>query len=190
MLSVMALDMFSVLFGGAVAMLPAYADQILHVGSAGLGLLRASPAIGSIAATLFLALNPMKQVSGRRLLFVIAGFGFCIIGFGLSTVFWLSMLLLILSGLFDGINVVTRSTMLQLLIPEDMRGRVSSVNAMFVISSNEIGAFESGAAATLFGLVPSVVIGGLACLGVVAATALFFPPMRRLVVNADTPPAK
>ena len=188
MLSVMALDMFSVLFGGATAMLPAYADQILHVGPTGLGILRAAPAIGSIMTALFLALSPMQKIRTRNLMLVITGWAICTISFGLSTVFWVSILFLVLSGMFDSVSVIIRSTLLQLLTPDDMRGRVSSVNAMFIISSNEIGAFESGAAASIFGLVPSVVIGGLACLGIVCATALFAPQMRRLVVNTSEKP--
>jgi len=185
MLAVMALDMFSVLFGGAVAMLPAYADQVLHVGSQGLGILRAAPAIGSICVALLLAMQPMQKVRTRNLLLVIVGFGLCMIDFGLSKSFALSICLLALSGAFDSVSVITRSTIFQLLTPDDMRGRVSAVNSMFVISSNEIGAFESGLAARLFGLVPSVVIGGFACLGVVAATAFFSPKMRSLVVDAE-----
>ncbi len=185
MLSVMALDMFSVLFGGAVAMLPAYADQILHVGSQGLGILRAAPAIGSIIVAIALAMQPMQKVKTRNLLLVICGFGLCMVCFGLSRSFTLSIFLLALSGAFDSVSVITRSTIFQLLTPDDMRGRVAAVNSMFIISSNEIGAFESGLAARLLGLVPSVVIGGLACLGVVGATALLSPKMRSLVIDAD-----
>lgn len=181
---VMALDMFAVLFGGAVAMLPAYADKVLHVGSEGLGILRAAPAIGAIATALFLALRPMQKIRGSVLLAVIAGFGFCIIGFGLSTIFWLSVGFLILSGLFDSISVVIRSTILQLLTPENMRGRVSSVNSMFIVSSNELGAFESGVAAKLFGLVPSVIFGGMCTLGIVAVATFSSKRLRETVIEA------
>lgn len=183
-LSVMALDMFAVLFGGAVAMLPAYADQILHVGSEGLGALRAAPALGAIVTALLLALYPMRDIRGKTLLWVVAGFGLCMVGFGVSTVFWLSMFFLALSGVFDSVSMVIRSTILQLLTPETMRGRVSAVNSMFVISSNELGAFESGIAARFLGLVPSVVLGGIATLLIVATTAYLSLGLRKAVVEA------
>jgi sugar phosphate permease len=180
----MALDMFAVLFGGAVAMLPAYADQVLHVGSQGLGALRAAPALGSIVTALALAMWPLKRIRAALLLWAITGFGICMIGFGLSNIFWLSMLFLALSGMFDSISVVMRATIMQLLTPDSMRGRVSSVNSMFIISSNEIGAFRSGTTASIFGLVPSVVMGGVITLMVVSATALWVPKLRRTVVDA------
>jgi len=185
LLSVMVLDMFAVLFGGAVAMLPAYADQILHVGAEGLGALRAAPAAGGIIVALALALKPMKKLSAVRMLWVVTGFGLCIICFGFSKLFWFSMLCLVLSGAFDGVSVVIRSTLMQLLTPEHMRGRVSSVNSMFIISSNEIGGFESGTMARLLGLVPSVVMGGFATLVVVAVTALLSPRFRKTVVDTE-----
>jgi MFS family permease len=184
LLSVMALDMFAVLFGGAVAMLPAFADQILHVGSEGLGALRAAPALGAGLTALALALWPMKQIRASVLLIAIAGFGFCMIGFALSTVFWISLLMLALSGVFDSVSMVIRATIMQLLTPDHMRGRVSSVNSMFIISSNEIGAFESGLAARLLGLVPSVIFGGIGTLLVVSVTALS-PKLRKTVVTAS-----
>lgn len=185
LLSVMTLDMFAVLFGGAVAMLPAYADQILHVGSEGLGALRAAPALGAVIMAVYLAVRPMKRLSAKMLMTVIVGFGICMIGFGLSKIFWLSMFFLALSGAFDSVSMVIRSTIMQLLTPEDMRGRVSSVNSMFIISSNEIGAFESGLAARYLGLVPSVVFGGFATLCVVAIVALGSPKFRKTIVVAD-----
>jgi len=172
------------LFGGAVAMLPAFADQVLHVGAEGLGALRAAPALGAIVTALLFALRPMKIISARRLLFVVAGFGLCMIGFGLSQYFWLSMFFLALSGAFDSVSMIIRGTLMQLLTPEAMRGRVSSVNAMFIVSSNEIGAFESGTAARLMGLVPSVVFGGIITLGVVAGGALS-KNFRAMKVNPD-----
>ncbi len=190
-LSVISLDMFAVLFGGAVAMLPAYADQVLHVGAEGLGLLRAAPAVGSVAIGLYLALRPMRHLSGKRLLWVFAGFGVCMLGFGLSHVFWLSFAFLLMSGVFDGINMVIRGTIVQLLTPENMMGRVSSIKSMFVVSSNEIGAFESGLTARLMGLVPSVVFGGVATLAVVGVIAWLSPTLRKTVIDsheADTPP--
>lgn len=184
MLPVMALDMFAVLFGGAVSMLPAYADQVLHVGSEGLGMLRAAPALGAIVAALILSIRPFNKIRGVTLLWAIAGFGVCMIGFGLSTVFWLSMVFLALSGAFDSVSMVIRSTIMQLLTPDNMRGRVSSVNNMFIISSNELGAFESGTAARLLGLVPSVVFGGVCTLVVVAIAAISAPGLRKAVVDA------
>lgn len=186
-LSVMTLDMFAVLFGGAVAMLPAFADQVLHVGSEGLGALRAAPALGAVFTALIFALRPMKKFSAKRLLIVVAGFGLCMIGFGLSKYFLLSMFFLALSGAFDSISMITRSTIMQLLTPDHMRGRVSSVSSMFIISSNEIGAFESGLAAKWLGLTPSVVFGGIATLFIVAATATLSPAFRKMVVRADDP---
>lgn len=182
---IMMIDMFAVLFGGAVAMLPAYADQILHVGSEGLGILRAAPAIGSAACALIMALHPMRKIHARSMLIVAFGFGLCMIGFGLSTSFWLSMFFLFLSGAFDSVSVVVRQTLMQLLTPDDMRGRVSAVNSMFIISSNEIGAFESGAAAALFGLVPSVVLGGIGSLLVGGIAAISSKTLRNLVVDAQ-----
>lgn len=182
--SVMALDMLAVLFGGAVAMLPAYADQVLHVGSEGLGALRAAPAFGAVLTALVLATNPMKRITAARLLWAVAGFGLCMIGFGLSTVFWLSMLFLIISGCFDSVSMLIRSTLAQWLTPDHMRGRVSAISSMFIISSNEIGAFESGSAARLLGLVPSVVVGGIMTLFVVATMAGFNPKLRKAVVDA------
>ncbi len=185
LLSVMTLDMFAVLFGGAVAMLPAFADQILFVGPEGLGALRAAPAIGAVSMGLCLATRPMKIVSARRLLFAVAGFGFSMIGFGLSKIFILSLFFLALSGAFDSVSMVIRGTLMQLLTPDAMRGRVSSVNSMFIISSNEIGAFESGVAAKLLGLVPSVVLGGIGTLFVVGLTSLLSPKFRGTVVKPE-----
>ncbi len=185
LLSVMALDMFAVLFGGAVAMLPAYADQVLHVGSEGLGALRAAPALGAVITALVLALKPARHITAVRLLWAVAGFGFCMIGFGLSTAFWLSLLFLVASGGFDSVSVLIRSTLMQLLTPDHMRGRISAINSMFIISSNEIGAFESGTAARFLGLVPSVVLGGIATLFIVTVTAVVSPKLRRTVVDAN-----
>lgn len=184
LLSVMTLDMFAVLFGGTVAMLPAYADEVLHVGSEGLGLLRAAPALGAIITALIFAFKPLNHFSAKLLLWVVTGFGLSIIGFGLSNLFWLSMLFLALSGAFDSVSMIIRSTIMQLLTPDHMRGRVSSVNSMFIISSNEIGAFESGVAAKFLGLVPSVVFGGVGTLVVVAVTAILSPKLRNTVIDA------
>ena len=185
LLSVMVLDMLAVLFGGAIAMLPAFADQVLHIGSEGLGALRAAPALGAIVMSVLLAVFPIRRPSGTLLLWVVAGYGLCMIGFGLSGIFWLAALFLALSGAFDSVSVVVRGSMTQLLTPDHMRGRVSSVSSMFVISSNEIGAFESGTAAGILGLAPSIVFGGAVTLVVVAAMALGVPRLRRAVVHSD-----
>ena len=185
LLSVMILDMFAVLFGGAVAMLPAVADQILHVGSEGLGALRAASAVGAILMAMFLAIRPFRTIRATTLMWVIAGFGACIIGFGLSESFALSMLFLVLSGMFDSVSMVIRGTLMQWLTTDEVRGRVTSVNSMFIISSNEIGAFESGVAAKLLGLAPSIVFGGAMTLLVVASTALLSPKFRRTQVKAE-----
>lgn len=182
LLAVMLLDMFAVLFGGAVAMLPAYADRVLHIGSEGLGILRAAPAFGAMITALALALRQPKQMQASLLLWVVTGFGICMIGFGLSTVFWLSVIFLLLSGAFDSVSVILRSTLAHLLTPETMRGRVSAVSSMFIISSNELGAFESGVAAKLLGLVPSVVFGGVMTLLIVISTGLFLPALRHMPV--------
>ncbi|MBA3496367.1 MAG: MFS transporter [Gemmatimonadales bacterium] len=179
-LGALALDLFSVLFGGATALLPIFADEILHVGPQGLGLLRAAPAAGAVAMSLWLAHRPPFRRAGRTLLVNVACFGVSMIVFGLSTNFFLSLGALAMSGMVDTVSVVVRSTLLQVLTPEHLLGRVSAVNAMFIGSSNEIGAFESGVAAKLLGTVPAVVLGGLATLAVVAITAVRVPQLRRL----------
>jgi len=176
----MALDMFSVLLGGVVAMLPAFLKEILHYGPEGLGILRAAPALGSIVVGVWLARHPLQQHAGRVLLCAVAGFGLCVIGFGLSHHFWLSALILLFYGAFDGVSVVVRSTILQLATPEDMRGRVSSINGIFISSSNELGAFYAGTMARVLGLVPAVVLGGFAVLSVAGITAWKNPTLRRL----------
>lgn len=183
-LNAMALDMFAVLFGGAVALLPAFATDILHVGSLEFGFLRASVAVGSIITMFILAYKPLVYKPGIKLLFAVFGFGLCIIVFGLSTNFYLSLLALLVSGMLDGISVIIRQTILQLKTPDDMRGRVSAVSSMFIGSSNELGAFESGSAARLMGLVPSVVFGGCVTLGVVITTYIISPAMRKLDLKA------
>ena len=179
-LGALTLDLFSVLFGGAVAHLPIFAAEILHVGPEGLGLLRAAPAVGAVAMSLALAHRPPLRRAGRTLLVSVAIFGLCIIAFGLSRNFIFSLAVLGLSGMADTVSVVVRSTLLQVLTPDHLLGRVASVNAIFIGSSNEIGAFESGTTARLLGTVPSVVLGGLATLGVVVVTAVRNPALRRL----------
>ena len=180
MVGAMALDMFSVLLGGVVAMLPAFLHEILHHGPEGLGILRAAPALGSVCVGLWLARRPLQRNAGRVLLFAVAGFGLCVIGFGLSHNFWLSAVILLFYGAFDGVSVVIRSTILQLATPEEMRGRVSSINGIFISSSNELGAFYAGTMAKLLGLVPAVVLGGFAVLSVAGITAWKNPTLRRL----------
>lgn len=179
-LGALTLDLFSVLFGGATALLPVFAAEILHVGPEGLGLLRAAPAAGAVLMSLVLAHRPPLKHAGRTLLANVALFGVTMIGFGLSTHFFLSLGLLAASGMFDTVSVVVRSTLLQVLTPDHLLGRVSSVNAIFIGSSNEVGAFESGVAARFLGTVPSVVIGGLATLAVVTIVGFRVPQLRRL----------
>ena len=180
LLGALALDMFAVLLGGAVSLLPAFITEILDYGPQGLGILRAMPALGAVTVGLWLARRPPTRNAGRLLLFAVAGFGLCIIGFGLSTHFWLSAFFLLCSGLCDGVSVVLRSTILQLATPDAMRGRVSSINGLFIGSSNELGAFYAGSMARLLGLVPAVVFGGFMTMAVVGATSRLAPRLRRL----------
>lgn len=184
LLAIMTLDMFAVLFGGAISMLPAYANVVLGVGSEGLGILRTAPAIGAIVTAVILAVRPFKVIRATYLLWAVVGFGASIIGFGLSKTFLGAMLCLIISGAFDSVSMVIRGTLVQLLTPDSMRGRVSAVNSMFIISSNEIGAFESGATAKLLGLVPSIIFGGFATLAVAATTAWTSPKFRKLAISS------
>jgi MFS family permease len=180
LLGAFSLDMFAVLFGGAVAMLPAFASDVLKVGPEGLGFLRSCPAIGAILMSFVLMARMPEQNTGKYLLWAVVGFGLCMIGFALSTNFYLSAVLLFLSGIFDNVSVVIRSTILQLFTPNEMRGRVAAVNSIFIGSSNELGAFESGTAARFMGLVPSVVFGGVMTLVVVGIAAKMAPGLRRL----------
>ena len=179
-LGAMTLDLFSVLFGGAVALLPVFAADILRAGPEGLGALRAAPAVGSVLTALWLAHRPPMRRAGPAMLASVAIFGVCIIGFGLSRSFPASLALLAASGMADTVSVVIRATLLQVLTPDALLGRVSAVNAVFIGSSNEIGAFESGVAAKLMGTVPSVVFGGCMTVLVVAVTAWRIPALRRL----------
>ena len=180
MLAAQALDLFAVLFGGAISLAPAFIHEILHYGPEGLGILRGAPALGAVAVGIVLARRPPGRHAGRLLLWAVAGFGVCIIGFGLSRHFWLSALFLLMSGICDGVSVVLRSTIMQLVTPDGMRGRVASINGIFIGSSNELGAFYAGSMARLLGLVPAVMMGGFVTLGVVAATARLAPRLRRL----------
>jgi MFS family permease len=179
-LSAISLDLFAVLFGGAVALLPIFADKILHVGSFELGILRASPSIGALLMAFYITHNPISKNAGKTLLYCVAGFGCCMILFGISTNFWLSLSLLVLSGVFDCVSVIIRGTLLQTLTPENMKGRVSAVNHIFIGSSNEIGMFESGVAARAMGTVPSVIFGGCMTLVVVGLTSWFSKSLRTL----------
>lgn len=175
-----AMDLFAVLFGGAVALLPVFARDILHVGPQGMGALRAAMSLGAISTAFFIAHRPLGKNAGKLLLAAVAGFGLCMIGFGLSTWFWVSFACLFFAGVFDEVSVFIRASLQQHLTPDHMRGRVSSVVTVFITSSNEIGAFESGLAASLMGTVPSVVFGGLMTLGVVGATWWAAPQLRTL----------
>lgn len=179
LLAAMTLDLFAVLFGGAVALLPAFAT-LLDAGPEGLGLLRAAPAAGSILMGMWLAHRPPMKRAGATLLASVAAFGVCMLGFAASRELWVSFALLFLSGAFDNVSVIIRSTLLQTRTPPELLGRVSAVNQIFIGSSNEIGAFESGVAARLMGVVPSVVFGGCMTLLVVAVTAWRAPQLRKL----------
>lgn len=183
LLGALALDMFAVLFGGAVALLPVFASEVLHTGPQGLGFLRAAPAVGAVFMAMVLAYHPPIHRSGVKLLWAVGGFGACIILFALSGNFWLSLGLLALSGMFDNVSVIIRGTILQMYTPDEMRGRVASVNSLFVGSSNELGSFESGLAAKLMRLVPSVVFGGGMTLMIVLATAGFAPKLRKMEIK-------
>jgi MFS family permease len=182
LLGALTLDLFSVLLGGAEALLPIFADQILHVGPQGLGILRAAPAAGAVLMSLHLAHRPPFTHAGRTLLLAVATFAICIVGFGLSRSVYLSVVLLLASGMADNVSVLIRSTLVQMLTPGELLGRVSSVNSIFIGSSNELGAFESGVAARILGTVPAVVLGGLASLAVVGIVALTIPALRGMRV--------
>jgi MFS family permease len=180
LLGAISLDLFAVLFGGAVAVLPIFAKEVLLVGPQGLGMLRAAPAVGSVLMGVTLAHLPPLRKAGRTLLVCVGAFGLLMIAFALSRVFALSLLLLAASGAVDTVSVVLRATLLQTVTPGNMLGRVSAVNQLFIGSSNEIGAFESGLAARLLGLIPSVIFGGCMTLLVVATTAWKLPELRRM----------
>jgi MFS family permease len=180
LLAAITLDLFAVLLGGATALLPMYATDILHVGPIGFGWLRAAEAIGAFVMAMVLAHRAPLQRPGRALLWSVAGFGLTIIGFGLSENFALSFLMLVLMGAFDNISVVIRGTLVQVLTPDNMRGRVGAVNSVFISSTNQLGAFESGQTAQWWGPVGAVVVGGVGTLAVVVAAALYWPRLRRL----------
>jgi MFS family permease len=178
LLATMTLDLFAVLFGGAVALLPIYSRDILKVGPTGLGWMQAAPSFGAVMMALLMTHLPPLQKAGKTLLWAVAGFGAATIVFGLSRSFPLSLLMLFLTGAFDNISVVVRQTLVQMLTPDEMRGRVSAVNGMFINASNELGRFESGAAAALLGPILSVVGGGIGTIVVVIASAVTWPELR------------
>lgn len=184
-LGALSLDMVAVLFGGAVALLPIYAQDILKVGPEGFGVLRAAPAVGAFMMMFISAYVPLNKNAGMKLLVSIFLFGICMIVFGLSTIFWLSVFALFLSGVVDGVSMVIRQTILQLKTPDHMRGRVAAVNSIFVGSSNELGAFESGLTAKLFGTVRAVVFGGSMTLLIVLTTGFLAPNFRKLDLQKD-----
>lgn len=180
MLGAISLDLFAVLFGGAVALIPEFSSKILQIGPIGFGWLTAASDIGSITIIILLTLFPMNKKQGKRMLLAVAGFGVCIIAFGLSNIYIISFIALLCSGMFDGISVMVRGTILQLTTPDEMRGRVSAVNSMFINSSNELGQFESGFASRVLGLVPSVVFGGFMTLLVVVITWFKAPALKEM----------
>jgi MFS family permease len=179
-LATITLDLFAVLLGGAVALLPIFADQILHVGPVGLGWLRAAPAIGAFAMALVVAYLPPMRSAGKTLLWCVCGFGLATIVFGLSTALWLSLAMLFLIGALDSVSVIIRGSIVQLVTPDDMRGRVSAVNNIFIGTSNEFGALESGLTAALFGPLISVVAGGIGTILVVFGAAWRWPEIRKI----------
>ena len=184
-LAAITLDMVAVLFGGAIALLPIYAQDILEVGSEGFGILRAAPAVGSVLMMFISAYIPLTKNAGKKLLLAIFGFGLSIIAFGVSSIFWVSVIALFLYGVTDGVSMIIRQTILQLKTPDEVRGRVASVNSIFVGSSNELGAFESGLTAKLMGTVQAVVFGGLMTILTVGFTAIKFPDFRKLDLTKD-----
>jgi predicted MFS family arabinose efflux permease len=179
LLGAFSLDMFAVLFGGAVAMVPVYARDILKIGAIGFGWLNAAADMGSIIVVILLTISPIRNKQGKKIFFAVAGFGMCIIMFGLSKWFLLSFFALMMAGMLDGVSVVVRGTVMQLKTPNHLRGRVSSVSSMFVNSSNELGQFESGIMARLLGVVPSVVFGGCMTIAVVIVTWIKSPSLRK-----------
>jgi MFS family permease len=176
----LSLDLFAVLFGGAVAMIPVFAKDILKVGPIGFGWLNAASDIGAIIIILIITIFPANRSQGKKLLLAVAGFGVCIIVFALSKIFWLSFVMLLLSGILDGFSMIVRGTIVQLKTPDHMRGRVMSVNSMFINSSNELGQFESGVAAKAMGVIPSVIFGGAMTLLVVGVTWFKAPALKKM----------
>ena len=179
------LDMIAVLFGGAIALLPIYAQDILNVGSQGFGILRAAPAVGALIIMFLSAYIPVTKNAGKKLLVAIFCFGLSIIIFGISSIFYLSVFALLIYGITDGVSMIIRQTILQLKTPDEVRGRVASVNSIFIGSSNEIGAFESGLTAKLMGTVPAVIFGGVMTILSVGFTNFKFPKFKNLDLTND-----
>jgi MFS family permease len=187
-LAAISLDLFAVLLGGAVALLPVYAREILKVGASGLGLLRTAPGVGAVITAVLVAHWPLRQRAGAAMLWCVFGFGLSTIVFGLSRYVWLSLAALVLAGSCDMVSVIVRHTIIQLGTPDEMRGRVSAVNMVFIGASNEVGQFESGITAQWFGTVPAVVLGGAGTIAIVALWAWLFPELRRVDrLNAPAP---
>ena len=180
LLGAISLDLFAVLFGGAVALIPEIAHKILEVGPVGFGWLNAATDTGSVISILLMTLFPLRTKQGKRLLFAVGGFGICIIAFGLSEVYWISFVVLLFAGMLDGVSMIIRGTIFQLTTPDHMRGRVSSVNSMFINSSNELGMFESGFTSRIMGAAPSIVFGGCMTIIVVFVTWLLAPSLRKM----------
>jgi MFS family permease len=179
-LGCMSLDLFAVLLGGAVALLPVYAREILHIGPNGLGILRAAPGLGAVSVAIVLAHYPLRRRAGLSMLYCVCGFGIVTIVFGVSHNLALSLAALMLAGAFDMVSVIVRSTLIQLTTPDEMRGRVSAVNMLFIGASNEVGQFESGITAQWFGAVPAVILGGAGTIAIVLAWNWLFPSLRRV----------
>lgn len=179
LLGAISLDLFAVLFGGASALIPEIADKVLRVGPIGYGWLNASTDVGAIISIILLILFPMNRRQGKRLFFVVAGFGACIILFGMSNIYWISFTALLVSGMLDGISVVVRGTILQMTTPDEMRGRVSSINSMFINSSNELGQFESGFTSRIMGTIPAIIFGGSMTILVAAVMWFLTPTLRK-----------
>jgi len=189
LLSLISLDLFAVLLGGVTALLPIYAKDILAVGPLGLGCLRCAPGAGAAVIGLLLAHRTIERNAGKRMLACVAGFGLATVVFAISTNFWLSLTALVMAGGFDMVSVVIRQTLVQISTPDAMRGRVSAVNWLFIGASSELGEFESGATAALFGTVPAALLGGLGTLAVVGLWAILFPELRgadELVTAGET----
>ncbi len=178
-LGAVSLDLFAVLLGGAVALMPIYARDILDVGPWGLGLMRAAPGVGALAVSAVLVLRPIRSRAGLWMFFAVAAFGAATVGFGLSVTPWLSILMLALLGATDMVSVYIRETLIQLATPDEVRGRVNAVNMVFVGASNELGEFRAGVVAALVGAVPAVVLGGLGTIAVAGLWARWFPELRR-----------
>lgn len=180
LLGVISLDLFAVLFGGAVAFVPEVAEKILHTGPIGYGFLNAAMDLGSLISIIILLKFPMQKKQGLKMMMAVAGFGICIVVFGLAKVYWLSFLALLIAGFFDGISVVVRGTIAQLQTPDELRGRVAAINMIFVNSSNELGQFESGITSKYMGTIPAIIFGGVMSIGVVVTSWFAFPNLKKI----------